>query len=828
MFNRFVIYIFSISNVFAGIPCTQNIDISKNNNLESLVKLAPDYCVKKYQNFEFENGIDDFCKCQLDQKDNIKPKSFVSEDEKLKEVGEVILSEIFELATQVSYVSNEVSIDEVESLGLSFPSSCNLPSFLSVQNLSCNGKPISNKILSSVFTSLIDNVDANLIEDFGIEKSKNFSSSLLTKNIEKYVKVMEGEEKVPGRGKSCLPPSYNSDLKKTYHVNEPAILAYFDGNQKKNMKELFESGVPENRKKVLSSFLSKFEDQCSNLKNNINEILCNNPQSLSKKVSVADIENSMFEIDLGNVAKLEDGIGRLKEACFQKDLKDVPKHSFEEKVYKKVVTVKDIDYTSKSKLASSIKNGLKYTNNFNENICSQICLDASPYEKSGCQLKNVEELDAKFCTDSSAITEQEQKIVCSIVEVERYKNSKIEIEKTLANFSDDEAKEYVEKHFEGDKKGMILKIVQAGKIEKKETTLKSLFFSEQKGAKAVVGKITDKNSDDVVIAKINVKKSDDEVRENTNKRESSSSEHFAKNDDSQMVVKSNQYNAQGPLSSFGMTASTKKVGGTDKSLGDSLDKISSRKKNDKVISDLQNKSDKKIAQRLGQLSDRLSQSQNRINSLYDDLQGKQVSSDSLASRMPSSSGQYANHNQLNRGRNLVGNSNAIVTSTLPTNSNSFDNNTDVNAASSLGPTDLVGRGVTGVSSTDDRSYSVNPKTNGAFNKLSNISKLFMGEYDKNSIDLNSNNSELKKIRIPNNLEKIDLVSLLQNRDEIMPGDPFILFEIENGKRIEVTLVPTFVEYRNKRSFQGYKAININKHNEELVRKIKAHKNLIRD
>lgn len=165
--------------------------------------------------------------------------------------------------------------------------------------------------------------------------------------------------------------------------------------------------------------------------------------------------------------------------------------------------------------------------------------------------------------------------------------------------------------------------------------------------------------------------------------------------------------------------------------------------------------------------------------------------------------------------------------------NSISNPSGGEYVGDIARTDLVGKSSTGVSSPDDGDF--NAQSAPGVRKPANIdgdagssaiSKLFQGRLEASKVADNTNTTQLVQVEIKKGVKEVNLAELLKNRDEINPGEAFILYEVIRNQKVEVTLIPTFSNYKGKRFFAGYRPLDINTSNRLLVDKLKAAKNLL--
>lgn len=837
MLDRYIIIFILFSKLaIAEITCPKVVNSLTNDNMNSILALAPNFCISKYQNFEFEDGVDGYCNCQLEKKwDNVPVKEFVSKDQKLKEVGDAFLYELLSVSQVISEISNEFTQEDLENLGVEYPDKCNLPDFLSEKNLSCNGVRLPDEYIEKVFGSLSNNIPDVLKHEFGVKENDKFSLKNLSTKIQNTIEILNGDKAASGQTQKCLPPKfnkavYNSSSVSLYSVIPQTVNEFDPSLINSDILNKFHNDDVVVKKKLVSKAFSIIEGRCIAVKKNLNQLICKTPEKLKLPVTNSNIEASLINLDTDSSKIDLVTVGRLKSACMEKNKMPLDSENLNVQIIKKIVPkLENNNMSAQSNLEISLKGFVNFTDGFSEaNLCKDICQTSGAYPKSGCDFKKLSEIEEKFCTGGVESFSQEQSMICSFVEVEKLNQSKEEIVKSLAHLTDDEVKSYIETNFEGKKKKSIASMIKVDRTSKNENSIKNLFFKNRdeklvpKIAQAVAQNLEVEQSKEIVDQKISGRKEIKKISSINDEVTTSPSVVVVAKVPAKIVAEATPFT----MSSAGTNRSFETANVFSSKPHTKSKSNLDYKKSHEMISERLNET-----QRLSDLADRISNSQKRVYTMMNKLSQSQDSKPIESEGRIRNSPNY--RNVASRNQDLRPSSQIYTNSDGGTGAQSVNTQEEVKSQrGSVVATDLVGRSVTGVSATDERSTSAQgalKQYSSGKGELSSISKLFMGELDKRSVSTTSSNiSQLQRVLIPNQLDKVDLVALLKNKDEIKPGEPFILYEIERGEKVEVTLVPTFSEFANKKSFTGYRPINVNRVNQYLVDKIRAHKNLIRD
>lgn len=842
MFNRYLItfsFFFSLLSHNAYAACVGKIEEALESQVAgSVEELAPYHCVNKYNNFEFttEDTIGEFCDCTKKNPFKIKDYGPKDDEEKIKQVGDYLISEVIDLAEKIDDMSNEISVEELEGMGQAFPESCNLPKMF--DNLSNNCKN-SNR-LNVMYQSFLNKIDPGFKELYDLKEYAKFDPKFLSSQIEKIINIKSGEQVKSGTSNSCIPPYLmNNSIDKNLYHKVSYFAAKGELSKLNSMKDDFYNN--DKKKEVVAKSMTELGNYCEKLSNNIFKYSCD--EDLSKLRKVTDdgkLNDKIFSIDTSNsnTDNISKNIGEINYLCKSRAVDISESENFDN-------LLKSFSYTGNSfGLSAKIADSLHYQNVAKDkNFCSSLCSDSSPYSGAGCKFKDLKDLESKYCQSSSeAINE----VKCSIVLQQKMRQTTIEINDSMAGLSSEDKKKVYNDFMKDDHKKKLGYLLTNTKDHGSEKSIKSLFFGKKSDAqKKEMPKIvaesnvassvsqSSEDSKSQMLAKNDRKNAQDQKSDNNQSGQRQVSQNGISNSNGANIQNANQNSNLNSTAGFGgsisFSRSVSSVGNKNNS-SESFHGVNSSGL--KSMGMKRSEGETRALNRINDLYKELNASENRLSKLADQLDSSMTNSSDNNDRRYSKA-------KVNRGGAYQQNSYSgdplpssqftpgqarRAASTSATNPSSDSEGGEKNRM----PTDIVGRSVTGVSASEERAQA---RPSGAISAKINssaISQLFAGELDRSNVQYQgrATASGIKKIRVPEINSKIDLSDLLKNRDEISPGEPFILFEVRNGKSIEVTLIPTYSEFNGKKSFSGYKALSINSNNKELVQKIFASKNLL--
>lgn len=831
---------FTLANCLNGVLQTPNKEIS---TLTDLTVLS---CIEKYQNFEFDS-TDDACECtkSYDTGESRPSKNSYSrtypEDKAYNEAGKILKGKIFEFSNIL------LGLDDVNQLsGTNIGHQCNLLEVTT--KISCLGDFSKAKKL---FAPLMEKMD-----EVYLEKEEYKGPESIRKRLEDYfMAVAQGEyQKGEGSQNNCIAPNLNSKLAKRriklelesrelnnsenpiVNLIRESISSHPDFASQLESQSLNE--ILKNHD-IQKSIGQKIDSLCTNLAKELEGVACTDDYSGGFDIdkdeffeSVSIAEDAATEKDSIEVIKQMNSI--CKPQSFK--IKSKPIANFWDEKFKipSPVAYEANHYSAALEASTQLE---KY------GVCGVICENPNPpYAVGGCQRKDVNKQYAELNCDSI------------LNDVTNTDVASIESCRYLKLFQTLEVSDEIDAILASDIKEESSSGTRENKRINSPTNRKSNFAS------SLLGKFLAKKPSSKVSRPQQIATMTDDSATKTN-RTKEKTETVAANPPSQIqgnlamkVEKksrpSNISEAQ-VNSSLRMRNSGRRIQNDNSSdervrvaSGVTSSRSSSRdfnnpfmKKSDGI--DVANDKLQDLMSKLGQM-----ESENKkFESLANNMKRKKLSEalPTRGSRRIAPLGSYDEYGVAVNPENSIGNP-----PPLP-RGNSFSNREEEGITSR---TDLLGDDATGITSPEDGDVSMQaslgrggkvPGTLGSSSARSRspaslkrgssesgdssaISKLFQGKIAGNSV-APVDKDNLVEVKIPDRVKEVNLAEVLKNRNEIKPGEPFVLYEVQRGRKIKVTLIPTFSKLGRRRIFTGYRPLKVNSRNKFLVDKLKAQKNL---
>ena len=478
MFNRLLILTFTFSTL-ASTPCPQEFS-AVGDAVEKVLALSPFSCVNKLQNFEVSDATE-FCACQESLPFKVSKRDFQTDDEKLKEIGDALFTEVFSIADLMSELNNELSDSDLQNVDLSKLSNCDLPSLLSNKNLSCGGK-LDNKKLSTMFSSLGSDISPELNSVFGLDKSTSFSVLKLQDQVRKVIRVSTGDITLQGESQYCLPPKYQYMTKSLGKVTSRMGVSDILFESEPGLIEKYKSSniSASDKVQIANRALESLNIRCEKLKENINHSVCSDDLlSYRSAPGSTKVDDFIFNavVDTTDPKKIEDLVGKFNAACEStSNREEVVKNSLKNNVYNNIIQAVDKDDDSgPSELLSK---NIRTANDFPQkmlNHCESICEDSSPYPKSGCKIKDPTILYEKYhCANENKSFDEN--LICAFVDVERSKIIEEEILNLAKTKNERELNEIMSNSNSHFKKESFAKLMRLDTAKKNRVSLLDKFL----------------------------------------------------------------------------------------------------------------------------------------------------------------------------------------------------------------------------------------------------------------------------------------------------------------------------------------------------------------
>jgi hypothetical protein len=806
-----LLIIISISIVQAA-PCPSADKSTRplsNRQHHTLSSLTLSKCFDDYSDFESESfaSIDGLCKCQNKFKEASKLKSWVSDEEKLEAWGNGVINEVQKITLLLSQLDTILG-DRKSSINMN---ACKVEKLFAPQCAQGQAS-LSQKRLEMAFKSYMDKT-----QNFGVASKKKFTVNNFIDKLQTETQVYLGGEGVNAKSNSCLPQDYNSKIFEMSIFDDGKLNhnAYVNSTLGKlipleKLVENLDSSkdfISRDQISGLNFVNKKLNGLCEKVANDIKKISC--PQ----KPDILDIDNNVSAASASNfidsvqkdklntdVSYMESVLQRGQYLCSEKKRLGTKFTDSKTGALDKALTdnFKLQAYGDDAKATEILGRILdtNYRDTFgvytaSNNVCSAICVDGevAPYDQLGCKLKDLNKLKSELKCGS---LDNINPVACKTIKVlDSVKNWEMKIAETKKLY---ESGELTDNDLE--KISKFIPNINSYVKESKSSSLVSKFFSK-KESRIKSGNSSKTNAenlaagDEDVSSFLSVDKPQDEV--------------IDKEQDTTLEITRirethNQQQNHGVVTTTTKSSGTSAVTEASKRISRLIQDI------DRMTADTHSLNDY-----VRSLKDVKDQPEN-LKSDMTTIAKKSVSNvDESQNRRPSTKKSFNSNFNKNVNRDFVVADGGGVGEPLP-----------VKEYNQIKRTDIVGDKATGISSTDESIYV--KKGDAGPNHISQISKLFAGELDKNKVG-NDSSKELVEIQVESTQE-ISLPDLLKNRDEIVPGQAFVIYEYKYGRKVAVTLVPTFAKVSGREFFSGYRPLDVTSQNRELVSRLKAVDNLL--
>ena len=829
---------------------------------KTLESITPKGCIQKIENMDLFDS-DETCSCFKPYYEDVKPVNIASDEEKFEETGNALMTkfqklstDFAQLATLMPSLANDAEI--FESCGVERPFE------FSGNQCNSNDPKVKQRMKKMFGFYLKDN------ETIGVKGSNQFSVDNLVDKLGKEIRLYTSPYAKPDihNENLCVHPSMNFFVQKKeidIYLNEKnrellynsVVLdsdntfnsaddvSFFnllkmnnDGTVDKKGLNLLKSewntiGPEKNSGEITSSnklksyLKKKLINRCNDINKEVKEAVC------SDKINKLDLnitKNNKFDhiLNIIDSGKLESddivaGLGSIKKIC-----KSETNGESINRVWESLTGVNDLPSEVYSQNA---KNAVKFTNEMskNLNLCSEICeTDGQKDDVGFCKKKDIDKLLANYqCKSLDSTDVSIEKLKCDALSLLKEEGTIKEIEVALKQYDlkerDPEAYASIADHI---------------RMRNSKTGGKDLLsrFLDRKGRKA-----KDDNSKKKVETQESIASISEESKQTNHDVTKKSDSLIKEEQSSQAPINKVAKQAAHTQKDINVDSAIKRFESTSANLsfgGSKNRNASTNSKKSKTINNSMSSANDKLNSLMSTL-DELRKDNENISSIINNKDQKAYSAKTLNPESQSRSRSQRRANSPSSDTSLSGNS-GLNTSPFGNvaNSNSSRNNGTgpsqiQEPIGDIARTDLIGKSSTGVSSPEDGDIKSQtapgvraPASVSKRASSSAISKLFQGSLESSSISDNTNNSKLVKVEVKDGVKEVNLAELLKNRDEISPGEAFILYELVNKRKVEVTLIPTFSNYKGKRFFAGYRPLDINKSNKILVDKLKAEKNLL--
>lgn len=842
------------------LPCeNKSLPATLDNQFQKdIEKISGIECFNKLNDFEFYYSTE-VCDCLKPQFENVNEEKVIEDQEKYDEIGKSLVAAVLDLSKDVAELDHLVPSLNKKS---EWRNSCNLNKILSFE--SCQGNSKKMKRLESIFDFYKKDEDT-----LGLKGFDKFSVPNLIDKFKREARIrLDKTYNSNHESDVCLHPSYDFryEIKRAQNAFLPKnkdtfYSAIFDGelNHMVNFRALsifntilghknrendpkgrdillrnwesfgkYDSGDITNSDEVINYLDKKLQKRCDKLTKEIDSLACNMEiDNYEKDFSDEDyIMSSMLDITYVDLEKADIGkkIGQMKTLC--QPAKEIKKEENFDLRLKEILGI----YDSPSEAIASLRiqsvsrlDGITYM--FSESKsrkCEGLCKTPVELDSTGyCVMEPVDTLlDKHQCLNPPEIFPKIMTLYSYSMEKCDYLNFLKEEE--LVNEIQDEAEtirssrpaelaasdvtlEKITQHNVSPvKKNKLLDTFLDGPVEKQPVAeeLKKDDLSKE----VVVDNKTEEN---------NAQSSSQEDEEALPNQQalSFSKEGKQQNNMPNDIAVNNLRNLEGSLSfgkSQGGKASSKP---TEGDLGS--DQIrSARKRVDKLLDSLDKV--RKDNEDLGQMiADARRSEGSNFSTRPAPFSPSPVPSTVTPSSIPyrGSSSPFSNSPL---GGEVFGDNPLVQDGAVNTGE--------------VVRTDLVGKSSTGISSPEDGDFKTQTaegvKRGSEDSTVSPIAQLFQGTLDSSKVSDSKSNQKLIEVEVVEGTREVNLAELLKNRDEINPGEAFVLYELVDNRKVAVTLVPSFTSYRGKRSFAGYRPLEINKSNKSLVNKLRALENFM--
>ncbi|EQC52778.1 hypothetical protein M901_0944 [Bacteriovorax sp. DB6_IX] len=874
----FLIFSFSLFSIsaFAEIePCIKGNALEVlNSSMEKNINDFTGYsCFQKINDYEF-GDYRETCGCFKPQFENIQSVPLISEEEKHKDIGKYIIANIEKLSVDFATLDSLMpSLNESQDL----QNVCNIDNLLSFDKCGLPKSESLQKIEKMFGFHLKKN------EELGIEGKEKFSVSNLKEKIVKEVRIkLDKTAKVDFKTPYCEHPSFSfkfmgSNIANSFKDDDKKKMLFKalfenDFNAEKSVadNQIFElffkdakngvdtdgiallkknwnsfgSSKSENitdSPEVLAFLENKLKGRCGALKEEINKLSCDvdishygkNIKDDEKQLKIEDIALDVTD----NKQDLTKKIGEIKGICTRNS--NMPMF----KDYDSLIAPLKADFVSpNAAYGNQTKESLSSIDVINEIFsvddgksekktgCEDLCLQPEQLDATGfCVKRPIDEVMKKFDCDNPSDTNKQK---CDYLSLMKEDEVITNIQDEIANMSSEERNSDQAKTLFEQLRIRGVSINRNNKLLDKFLNVKRVSSAdnkivEKKGADNLKS-TTPQNKLDVVRVG-----SGPDAGPNNRGVERMSVQSSVRPSTGQSSAQKTVVDMDSALKRLETAKSSLSFGG--KRRGGKGSSSSSDNLND------MDKASQKIDGLLATLDD-LRKDNSDLDRLISDLDTKVTNPEdgTFSSSGPGSSYRAGRGSGGFPQGTQVASRGPGYGSAGTSGSGGFgDNGLGQGGASSqtgdIVRTDLIGKSSTGVASPEDGDRMAQsaagvrqPASVGASSQGSSsaISKLFQGKIEASSVQNNNRASELVQVEVSEGVKEVNLSELLKNRDEINPGEAFILYELIDNRKVEVTLIPTFSNYKGKRFFAGYRPLDVNQSNRILVNKLKAEKNLL--
>jgi hypothetical protein len=823
----------------------------------TLENITPQRCINSLDNFELFSK-EETCDCFKDYTKEVKKKPLVSEDEKLNSTGMGLISNMVKLSKEFAEIS--AAMPSLADPKYGVLNSCSISKPFQFETKGCSTRnPATKERLKKLFSFYMKDNDIT-----GVKGHDSFSLSNLKKKLKDETTMLLNANQKPGVDNGmCTHPSFDNFIKtkeiekyflptnrkELYatiidgQVNDlgrgPRKLAFFDlilslnnGGEDKKGKELLikewgsidpegESWDITTSEKLKSYLAQKLKSKCDQINQQFETAICSNELSDLDRTIPEDekfdyfVERSSTLIDNND---LEGSLGKVKTLC------GTNKAGATLDDYWQTLTgsSKSPSENFNSQMLQSIDKSIYIQKS---NLCEDICVKGGEKGPDGfCKKRNIDDVIAQYKCDS--VTDEEMKRKCGILKLLKEEGTIKEIEEVLAS-SDLVIKD-------PERYGSVSDKIRYGVNTKKKNELLNQFLEIGKPDVKEESKTANKPAKEDNNSRLSTPKVGKQDSVAPKPQESQPKQQkTARVKPNVDMNKQKQLDMDAALNRLETAKGSLSFGRSSKGRSGSSKKSGSGTSSD--ITEANSRLDSLMAT-LDNLQKDNSSIDNLIKNMNNPAYGAGTGNDSnngagssYTRRRPT---QLANNGAAG-GAGSFGSAPSSAGG-LPSES-SISNPSGGEYVGDIARTDLVGKSSTGVSSPEDGDFSAQtapgvrkPASLGRGGEAgsSDISKLFQGRLEASKVSDNTNTSNLVQVEVKKGVKEVNLAELLKNRDEINPGEAFILYEVVQNKKIEVTLIPTFSNYKGKRFFAGYRPLDVNGNNRILVEKLKAERNLL--
>jgi len=864
-----LIFLLASSGVFAeSNPCvgsSNSLEILSNDFESNINRVSGYDCIEQINNLDFDDYRES-CNCLKPHFENIKSMPLISDKEKHENVGKFVIGKIETMSEDFAILDSLMpSLKDSKELA----NICNVDNLLSFDGCGLPNQQAMNKIKKIFGFHLDKNIK------LGVMGSNTFSIENLRNKIVKETRV-KLDKTAPADFKTsyCEHPSFNfkflgskifnsfkdndkkSDLYKAIFENEyndekmvadqQVFKLFFkevDGSVdtkgiqllKSNWKSFGNSSTSDisSSKNVRDFIEDKLKRKCVFIKNEINKLSCNedishygkNIEEKDKKFKIEDIA-----MDISDTSEnLSTKLGEIKGICQRNS--NMPIYKDYDNLLKPIKG--DIDNPTTAYQGATLEatnEVYNITDLFSPGekkegeggTCEDLCVQPIKLDNTGfCIKQPLDEVMKKF---DCANKDTKHKKKCAYLSLMEENQVVDKIQDVYAELSDSE------KNSEKGKSLLEQLRIRGVSVTKNNELLdKFLNVKKPETTKEIAKAPSDSTKPKTTsLNTIKVGKTPNEPKQQTSQPTQKAKVKVAKTNPAQTAIDMdaalNRLESSGSSLSFGRSSKGKSKGSKYKK-GDS-DISSASKKLDGLLSTLDDlrKDNSDIDNILANMGTTPYQASTGNNGGLPSSSGSGYSNRLASNSVPG--------NYVSSGSGGAGSVSGAPGSGF--GDNGLSNPSGGSYVGDIARTDLVGKSSTGVSSPEDGDLQAQSapgvrgptSVRGGSSSSSPISQLFQGQIEASNIQDNTKASDLIEVEISRGVKEVNLAELLKNRDEINPGEAFILYEVVGQRKVEVTLIPTFSNFKGKRFFAGYRPLDVNGSNKILVDKLKAEKNLL--